>query len=116
MIKSRAEIALLQRANDLTITAYKAAFPRLREGMTNADVSKMIEQEYEKLGVKGDAMVIFGTYTAGSLAQRFPKHRILSGIYLARAVGISAFLLALPFFSATNFPVRARVALGVSRT
>ncbi len=39
---------------------------------------------------------IFGTYTAGSLAQRFPKHRILSGIYLARAVGISAFLLAPP--------------------
>ena len=31
MIKSRAEIALLQRANDLTIAAYKAAFPRLRE-------------------------------------------------------------------------------------
>lgn len=39
---------------------------------------------------------IFGTYTAGSLAQRFPKHRILSGIYLARAIGIAAFLLAPP--------------------
>ena len=30
------------------------------------------------------------------LGHRFPKHRILSGIYLARAVGISAFLLAPP--------------------
>ena len=39
---------------------------------------------------------IFGTYTAGSLAQRFPKHMILSGIYLARAIGISAFLMAPP--------------------
>ena len=39
---------------------------------------------------------IFGTYTAGSLAQRYPKHLILSGIYLARAIGISAFLLAPP--------------------
>jgi predicted MFS family arabinose efflux permease len=39
---------------------------------------------------------IFGTYTAGSLAQRFPKNRILSGIYLARAIGIAAFLLAPP--------------------
>lgn len=39
---------------------------------------------------------IFGTYTAGSLAQRLPKHKILSGIYFARAVGISAFLLAPP--------------------
>jgi MFS family permease len=39
---------------------------------------------------------IFGTYTAGSLAQRLPKHKILSGIYFARAVGISAFLLSPP--------------------
>jgi MFS family permease len=39
---------------------------------------------------------IFGTYTAGSLAQRLPKHKILSGIYFARAIGISAFLLAPP--------------------
>jgi MFS family permease len=39
---------------------------------------------------------IFGTYTAGSLAQRLPKHKILSAIYFARAVGISAFLLAPP--------------------
>lgn len=39
---------------------------------------------------------IFGTYTAGSLAQRLPKHKILSGIYFARALGISVFLLAPP--------------------
>ncbi len=39
---------------------------------------------------------IFGTYTAGSFAQRLPKHKILSGIYFARAVGISAFLIAPP--------------------
>ena len=39
---------------------------------------------------------IFGTYTAGSLAQRLPKHKILSGIYFARAIGISVFLLAPP--------------------
>ena len=37
---------------------------------------------------------IFGTYTAGALAQRFPKHLILSAIYLARALAIIAFLLA----------------------
>lgn len=36
---------------------------------------------------------IFGTYTCGSLAQRIPKRFILSGIYLARAVGITVFLL-----------------------
>ena len=34
MIKSPAEIALLQRANDITIEAYKAALATLREGMS----------------------------------------------------------------------------------
>ena len=34
IIKSPAEIALLQRANDITIEAYRAAFATLREGMT----------------------------------------------------------------------------------
>src|SRR5205823_5959643 len=34
MIKSPAELALMQRANDVTLAAYKAAFATLHEGMT----------------------------------------------------------------------------------
>ncbi len=45
---------------------------------------------------------IFGTYTCGSLAQRFPKHLILSGIYLARAIGITVFL-AVPISELTVY-------------
>ncbi|SFE91787.1 Predicted arabinose efflux permease, MFS family [Paracidovorax wautersii] len=37
---------------------------------------------------------IFGTYLAGTLGQRIPKRYILAFIYFARAVAISAFLLA----------------------
>ena len=39
---------------------------------------------------------IFGTYSSGYLGQRFPKRYLLSGIYLGRAIAISAFLLIPP--------------------
>jgi Xaa-Pro dipeptidase len=64
VIKSPAEIALLQRANDITIEAYRAAFQCLREGMTQGELSGIIAAAYRQLGVRGDAMAIFGKYTA----------------------------------------------------
>jgi Xaa-Pro dipeptidase len=64
MIKSPAEIALLQRANDITVAAYRAAFAAMREGMTQADFSANIDAAYRALGVRGGAMAIFGKYTA----------------------------------------------------
>jgi len=64
VIKSPAEIALLQRANDVTIACYKAAFQTLREGMTQGELSANIAAAYRALGVRGDAMAIFGKYTA----------------------------------------------------
>jgi Xaa-Pro dipeptidase len=64
VIKSPAEIALLQRANDITITAYRAAFAAMREGMTQAEFSGNIDAAYRALGVRGGAMAIFGKYTA----------------------------------------------------
>lgn len=71
MIKSAAEIALLQRANDITIEAYRAAFTTLREGMTNHELSNNIGAAFRALGANGGAMAIFGKYTAfphGSIA------------------------------------------------
>ena len=64
MIKSPAEIALLQRANDITIEAYKAALATLREGMTQSELSANIAAAFRQLGVSGGAMAIFGKYTA----------------------------------------------------
>jgi Xaa-Pro dipeptidase len=64
VIKSRAEIALMQHANDVTIACYKAVLSALREGMTNAELSANIDAGYRALGYRGDALVIFGKYTA----------------------------------------------------
>jgi Xaa-Pro dipeptidase len=64
VIKSPAEIALLQRANDITIACYKAAFQTLREGMTQGELSANIAAAYRALGVQGNAMAIFGRFTA----------------------------------------------------
>ena len=64
MIKSPAEIALLQRANDITIEAYKAALGTLREGMSQRDLSANISAAFRALGTGGAAMAIFGKYTA----------------------------------------------------
>jgi Xaa-Pro dipeptidase len=64
VIKSPAEIALLQRANDVTIAAYKAALSTLHEGMDQRELSAYISAAYTALGFNGGAMVIFGKYTA----------------------------------------------------
>lgn len=64
VIKSPAEIALLQRANDITIAAYKAAFATLHEGMPQRELSANISAAYRALGAPGNAMIIFGKYTA----------------------------------------------------
>jgi Xaa-Pro dipeptidase len=64
MIKSPAELALMQRANDITIACYKAAFASLHQGMTQRELSANIAAAYRALGVQGNAMVSFGKYTA----------------------------------------------------
>jgi Xaa-Pro dipeptidase len=64
MIKSPAEIALMQRANDITIAAYRAALTTLREGMTQIELRGAILAAYRALGVRGEVAVSFGKYTA----------------------------------------------------
>jgi Xaa-Pro dipeptidase len=65
MFKSPAEIALMQRANDITIEAYKASFAALAEGMTQFDFGRNVRAAFEALGAPGgSAGVQFGQYTA----------------------------------------------------
>jgi Xaa-Pro dipeptidase len=71
MIKSKAEIALMQIANDVTIEAYKMALPSIRPGMSQNELSANISSAFRKLGYTGGAMVIVGKYSAlphGSIA------------------------------------------------
>jgi len=64
MIKSASEIALMQRAADITIEAYRAGLATLHEGMTQIDLRNNILAAYTALGVRGDVSVSFGKYTA----------------------------------------------------
>jgi Xaa-Pro dipeptidase len=60
VIKSPAEIALMQRANDITVEAYKAAIEMLRPGMTSADFSANAQAAFRALGVSGGIGASFG--------------------------------------------------------
>lgn len=64
MFKSPAEIALMQKANDITLESYRVAISMLKEGMTQQEFSGLISQAHSKLGARGGAFVSFGEYTA----------------------------------------------------
>jgi Xaa-Pro dipeptidase len=64
MFKTAAEIALMQRASDVTIEAYKAAFATIRPGMSQSEFSGNISAAFRKLGFSGGASVQVGKYSA----------------------------------------------------
>jgi len=64
MIKSAAEIALMQKASDVTIEAYKAAFATIVPGMSQTLLSNNISAAFKKLGFSGGASVQVGKYAA----------------------------------------------------
>jgi len=64
MIKSKAEIALMQISNDVTIEAYKIAFASIYPGMPQTELSAKISGAFRKLGFGGGAMVLVGKYSA----------------------------------------------------
>ena len=65
MFKSPAEIALMLRANGITLQAIGSAAARLKEGMTPKQVSDHVAAISQKLGGQSDgALVIFGKYSA----------------------------------------------------
>ncbi|MFY9160189.1 M24 family metallopeptidase [Aquirufa ecclesiirivi] len=65
IIKSSAEIALIQSANDITVEAIKAGMASLKEGMTPAEVSTKIAQVHRSQGAVHDfALVNMGVATS----------------------------------------------------
>ncbi|MEO8359428.1 MAG: Xaa-Pro peptidase family protein [Vicinamibacteria bacterium] len=64
MIKSPAEIALMQRANDVTIEAYKAGLATMYEGMPQDELEDNITAAFTALGFRGDVSAQFGKWTA----------------------------------------------------
>jgi Xaa-Pro dipeptidase len=65
MIKSAAELALMQRATDITILAFKAAFATLRAGMSQYELGNNMTAALTRLGGSDPwALVGFGKYSA----------------------------------------------------
>ena len=64
MIKSPAEIANMQYANDITLAGFKAGLATLREGMTQGELANTIGAAFRQLGAAGGVSVSFGKYTA----------------------------------------------------
>jgi Xaa-Pro dipeptidase len=64
MVKSAHEIALMRLASQVTLTVYEAVYQALREGMTQSEVSNLIDAAYGRTGFPGDASVMMGELTA----------------------------------------------------
>jgi Xaa-Pro dipeptidase len=64
VIKDAHELALMRRAGEITVRAFRAVFQSLREGMTQAEASGLAAEAHRRLGMKGGALVLFGPDSA----------------------------------------------------
>jgi len=85
MVKSASEIALLQRAKDMTMVVHRAVAKILTVGITTAQVTNFINQAHIKLGApKGSSfcIVLFGQDTAYPHGVKEPKTLELNDMVL----------------------------------
>ncbi|TPG12103.1 M24 family metallopeptidase [Sphingomonas oligophenolica] len=87
MIKTAPEIALIQRATDVTIAAYHWTYPRVEAGMTGGEVGALMNAATRKLG--GDpefALALIGPAAALPHGSR-EVHRVVDGEILLMDCG-----------------------------
>jgi Xaa-Pro dipeptidase len=63
-IKSAAELALMQLANDITLSVYKAVYESCSPGMTNRQFTGLIDTAYARCGVRGEASCQVAAFSA----------------------------------------------------
>jgi Xaa-Pro dipeptidase len=63
-VKSPHELELMRLACEATCDVYRAVFASLQEGMSQSDISGLVEAGYAKMGLRGDALVLFGASAA----------------------------------------------------
>jgi Xaa-Pro dipeptidase len=74
MVKSPAEIALMQLAADVTLAAYRWTWPRIEMGMTPGDVGALMNAATRKLGGSPEfALVLLGEAAAYPHGTRKPQ-------------------------------------------
>ena len=64
MIKSPAELALMKLANEITLGVYRAVYMSCGPGDTNRRIVELIDKAYERCGVRGEASLNVGQYSA----------------------------------------------------
>jgi Xaa-Pro dipeptidase len=65
MIKSAAEIALMQKANDITMAAYRHVIPLIRSGMTPEDIGQSMSAAHAAHGAQHEfALILLGEASA----------------------------------------------------
>jgi Xaa-Pro dipeptidase len=72
-VKDEHELALMQLANEVTLTAYKAAYEALEPGMTQGDFARLVSQAHGRQGFSGGAGVQVGRYSALPHGSRTPQ-------------------------------------------
>ena len=73
-VKSPAELALMQIANNATLSVYHAVWAGLESGMTQQQVSDWVDAAYQRLGLRGFASVNVGEFTALPHGSIVPQH------------------------------------------
>ena len=73
MIKDEHEIQCIRLACQATIKVYEAVYKSLAEGMTQREVSALIQAAYSRIGFPGDASLNIGEYTASPHGSRTPQ-------------------------------------------
>jgi Xaa-Pro dipeptidase len=63
-VKSDHELELMRLACEATCDVYRAVFASLHEGITQGEVSKLVESGFAKMGLRGDALVLTGASAA----------------------------------------------------
>ena len=64
MIKDAHELELMRIASAATLKVYEAVYHALQPGMTQSEVSQLIDAGYRRVGFPGEASVQVGEYTA----------------------------------------------------
>jgi Xaa-Pro dipeptidase len=65
MIKSAAELALMQKATDITVAAMKIGMDSLKEGISPEEISAIVNKAHRQMGATPDfALILFGTASA----------------------------------------------------
>jgi Xaa-Pro dipeptidase len=63
-VKSAHEIELMRLACEATCDVFRAVFAALNTGMSQSDISALVEGGFAKMGLRGDALVLLGASAA----------------------------------------------------